>query len=128
MWGNGAATASVFALQGCKIFGCDLNLPSAESTQRRIAAQGGDMTVIQADVTKIDQVKALVEATVQKYGRIDVLVKQVSPSPILPPLKPPIYPPQPSRLTLPHPTATSACPNLAPPPACPNPSGTRKWT
>ncbi|ETN40673.1 uncharacterized protein HMPREF1541_04952 [Cyphellophora europaea CBS 101466] len=79
MWGNGAATASVFALQGCKIFGCDLNLPSAESTQRRIAAQGGDMTVIQADVTKIDQVKALVEATVQKYGRIDVLTNTPPP-------------------------------------------------
>ena len=77
MWGNGAATASVFVQQGCKVFGCDINLPSAENTKRRIDAQGdaGEMTVRKADVTKADEVKGLVDAVMEKYGRIDVLVK-----------------------------------------------------
>jgi NAD(P)-dependent dehydrogenase (short-subunit alcohol dehydrogenase family) len=75
MWGNGAATARVFAQQGCKVFGCDINLPSAESTKKRIEAEGGEITVVQANVTKNDEVKGLVDAVMQKYGRIDVLVK-----------------------------------------------------
>ena len=77
MWGNGAATASVFVQQGSKVFGCDINLPSAENTKRRIDAHGhsGEMTVVKADVTKAEEVKGLVNAVMQKYGRIDVLVK-----------------------------------------------------
>ena len=75
MWGNGAATARVFAQQGCKVFGCDLNLPSAEHTRKKIEAEGGEMTVMQTDVTKNAEVKELVDAVMEKYGRIDVLVK-----------------------------------------------------
>lgn len=79
MWGNGAATASVFVQQGCRVVGCDINLPSAENTKKRIDAQGhgagGEMTVLKADVTKADEVKGLVDAVMEKYGRIDVLVK-----------------------------------------------------
>lgn len=77
MWGNGAATCRVFAQQGCKIFGCDLNLPSAENTKKRIEAEGGEMTVVKTDVTRDDDVKKLVDAVMEKYGRIDVLVKYV---------------------------------------------------
>lgn len=74
-WGNGAATARVFAQQGAKIFGCDLNMESAENTCKRIRAEGGEIDAIKTDVTKDDQVKALVDAVMKKYGRIDVLVK-----------------------------------------------------
>lgn len=35
------------------------------------------MTVHEADVTKEDSVKALVEACMSKYGKIDVLVNNV---------------------------------------------------
>ena len=75
MWGNGAATARVFAQQGSKIFGCDLNLESAKNTQRRIQAEGGEIEVTTTDVTKKEQCKDLVDACMKKYGRIDVLVK-----------------------------------------------------
>ena len=73
--GNGAATARVFAQQGSKIFGCDLNIESAQSTQKKIQAEGGEIEITTADVTKNDQCKALVDACMEKYGRIDVLVK-----------------------------------------------------
>ena len=75
MWGNGAATARVFTQQGCKVFGCDLNLESAQYTQKKIRHEGGEIEVIVTDVTKKDQCKELVDACVKKYGRIDVLVK-----------------------------------------------------
>lgn len=78
MWGNGAATARVFTQQGSKVFGCDLNLESARHTQSRLQAEGGDIEVMATDVTKNEQCKALVDACMEKHGRIDVLVKYVS--------------------------------------------------
>lgn len=73
--GNGAATARVFTQQGSKVFGCDLNLESAQYTQKKIQSEGGEIEVTTADVTKNDQCKALVDKCMSKYGRIDVLVK-----------------------------------------------------
>lgn len=112
MWGNGAATARVFAQQGCKVFGCDLNLSSAEYTQKKIQAEGGEMTVVQTDVTKNAEVKALVEAVMKKYGRIDVLVKYVC------------SPPDVDSLTY---VATWACRNLEDRQTCLKKFGTHKW-
>ncbi|RSL62283.1 hypothetical protein CEP53_004802 [Fusarium sp. AF-6] len=77
MWGNGAATARVLAKQGAKIFGCDLYLEPAQHTQKRIVAEGGDVTVIAADVTSDDSVKAAVEECIKTYGRIDILINNV---------------------------------------------------
>lgn len=84
LWGNGAATACAFARQGCKIFGCDLNLDAAENTKNRIThemtAMGFDkasldIAVTKCDVTKEDDVKDLVQKCIETYGRIDVLIK-----------------------------------------------------
>lgn len=75
MWGNGAATARVFTQQGSKVFGCDLNLDTAKHTQSKIRSEGADIDIVTADVTKTDQCKALVDACMEKHGRIDVLVK-----------------------------------------------------
>jgi len=79
MWGNGAATARIFCANGARIFGCDLKLESAQATQKRLVAEFGEgcCEVIAADVTKSSDVQALVEACVEKYGRIDVLVNNV---------------------------------------------------
>jgi NAD(P)-dependent dehydrogenase (short-subunit alcohol dehydrogenase family) len=79
-WGNGAAIARVLAQQGAFVFGCDLNLPAAERTQQRIRSEGGDITVIHADVTRTEDVQALVAACLEKKGRIDILVNNVGKS------------------------------------------------
>ena len=75
MWGNGAATARILSHNGAKIFGCDLNLEAAQHTQKRITAEGGDITITSANVTKDTSVKAAVDACIAKYGRIDILIK-----------------------------------------------------
>lgn len=77
MWGNGAATARVLSQNGAKIFGCDLRLPAAEHTQKRLQAEGGICDVVAADVTKEEDVRALVDACMKMHGRIDVLVNNV---------------------------------------------------
>ncbi|KAL3450217.1 hypothetical protein BJX65DRAFT_316276 [Aspergillus insuetus] len=76
-WGNGACIARVLALQGCKIFGCDMNLDAALYTKERIEAEGGEITVVEADVTVDESVSRAVSRCIEKYGRIDILVNNV---------------------------------------------------
>ena len=78
-WGNGAATARLLSHNGVRIFGCDLNLAAAERTKARLLADRPDAQceVLGCDVTKKDQVQAVVDAAMAKWGRIDILVNNV---------------------------------------------------
>jgi NAD(P)-dependent dehydrogenase (short-subunit alcohol dehydrogenase family) len=82
MWGNGAATARVFLRNGARVFGCDINLPSAQATRDRLLSEfpGAEIEVLQTDVTKKDEVDALVKKCAEKWGRIDILVNNVGKS------------------------------------------------
>ncbi len=62
--GIGAATTKRFADEGAIVVACD----------RRAQAIEGAAEVFEVDVTKRDQVDAMVAAVLKKYGRIDVLV------------------------------------------------------
>ncbi len=50
------------------------NEAEAYETVKELEAKGVKALAVQADVTKIDEVKALVAATVEEFGQIDVLV------------------------------------------------------
>ena len=76
-WGNGKAISVLFAREGARVFGCDISMEAAEETRQLAQAEGGDMTVVACDVARDDQVAAMVEACVDRYGRIDVLVNNV---------------------------------------------------
>lgn len=76
-WGNGRASAFVFARHGAKVFGTDLDLAAAEETGRLIAADGGTVTVVQSDVTDEQAIKSAVDQCVDTYGRIDILMNNV---------------------------------------------------
>jgi NAD(P)-dependent dehydrogenase (short-subunit alcohol dehydrogenase family) len=77
IWGNGAAIASVLCQNNVKIFGCDLSLAAAEFTAGRLRGMGGTCDVMAADVTKLVDVRRVVDAVMEKYGRIDILVNNV---------------------------------------------------
>lgn len=76
-WGNGKATATVFAREGAKVVCADRNLEAAEETAGIIKGEGGEAFAIRADVTSQDDLRVLVEATLGRYGRIDVLDNNV---------------------------------------------------
>ena len=77
-WGNGKATAVLFAREGAKVFAVDLNPEAAEETRGIIAGEGGVCRTHRADVSRSDQVRALVDACLDAFGgRIDVLVNNV---------------------------------------------------
>jgi len=76
-WGNGKATAVLFAREGAKVFAADMNLAAVEETKGIIDQEGGECTVDKADVSKSDEVKAMVERCIETYGRIDILHNNV---------------------------------------------------
>ncbi|KAF2102861.1 NAD(P)-binding protein [Rhizodiscina lignyota] len=78
-WGNGAATARILSYNGVKIFGCDLNLSTAEYTQKRLLEDNPEAVcdVMTADLTKMSDVEKFVQAVLEKHQRIDILYNNV---------------------------------------------------
>ena len=76
-WGNGKATAVTFAREGAQVFCVDVNLKAAEETANIITGEGGLALPFRADVTRNDDVEAMVKACVAAFGRIDVLDNNV---------------------------------------------------
>jgi NAD(P)-dependent dehydrogenase (short-subunit alcohol dehydrogenase family) len=76
-WGNGRATCVRFAEEGAKIFAVEREPERAKETVDKINAVGGEIFVHQCDVTDTKSVKAMVDACIDRFGRIDVLVNNV---------------------------------------------------
>jgi len=73
--GLGAAAAVAFGRSGAHVaVHYNRSLDGAETTAATIRAAGGEAIVLQADVRDSDAVAGLVEATIQSFGGIDVLV------------------------------------------------------
>ncbi|WP_100012702.1 SDR family NAD(P)-dependent oxidoreductase [Lentibacillus sediminis] len=70
--GIGEATVKEFAKEGANVVISDMS-DKGESLSDQLNQDGYDTTFIKADVTKEDEVKSLVESTVDKYGSLDVL-------------------------------------------------------
>ncbi|HZC15175.1 MAG TPA: SDR family NAD(P)-dependent oxidoreductase [Caulobacteraceae bacterium] len=75
--GNGRAMAILFAREGAKVLCVDRVLARAEETAAMIAAEGGEASAFEADVTDAAQAAAIVETGKTRLGRIDVLVNNV---------------------------------------------------
>ncbi|CAP41063.1 SDR family NAD(P)-dependent oxidoreductase [Bordetella petrii] len=76
-WGNGRAIAYRFAQEGARVFAVDMNADAMEETVARVREAGGQIATWQADVTSSDAVRDMVQACVDAWGRIDILVNNV---------------------------------------------------
>jgi NAD(P)-dependent dehydrogenase (short-subunit alcohol dehydrogenase family) len=76
-WGNGKAAAVLYAREGAKVFAVDRVLSAARETRDLIAAEGGVCEVFEADVSVHAEVRALTQACVARFGRLDVLHNNV---------------------------------------------------
>lgn len=74
---NGQATAITFAREGAKVAVADINLAAAEDTVKQIREAGGEAIALAGDVSKRDDVKAMVAETLKAFGRIDILYNNV---------------------------------------------------
>lgn len=71
--GIGRATARRLASEGARVVVADRNLDGAEQTAKTIRDAGGDAAAIRCDVSSEADVKAVVAATVERLGKLDVL-------------------------------------------------------
>jgi len=70
--GIGRAGARLFAREGAKVIvSTGSNVKGGEETVRLIKDAGGEASFVQCDVSQEDQVRAMVEACINRYGRLD---------------------------------------------------------
>lgn len=70
--GIGRETAVVFATAGAKVVVAGRREPEGQETIGLIRAAGGDGMFVKTDVSKGAEVDALIQKTVEKFGRLDV--------------------------------------------------------
>lgn len=72
--GLGEAISSLFAKNGATVVLADLDVKGAERVLKQIEQDGGKGRVVTTDVSKPDDARALVDATVKEFGRLDIAV------------------------------------------------------
>jgi len=74
--GIGEATAREFGRQGAKVVLAARRVEKLQELAREIDAMnsGAASLVVQADLSKLEDIQALVSQTTEKFGRIDILV------------------------------------------------------
>lgn len=72
--GIGKSMAKVFAQEGATVIVSSRRAVNGQPVADEIVQAGGEAIFIKCDVSREEDVKALVDETIKKYGRIDVLV------------------------------------------------------
>jgi NAD(P)-dependent dehydrogenase (short-subunit alcohol dehydrogenase family) len=72
--GIGRATAEVFAREGAQVVIADIDGDGGRETVARVEAAGGEASFVRADVTARDDVRAMVQHAVERFGGLDCAV------------------------------------------------------
>jgi NAD(P)-dependent dehydrogenase (short-subunit alcohol dehydrogenase family) len=82
--GIGRATALAFAAEGARVVVADVMVDGGEETAKMIRDVHGQALFVKADVSNAEQVKAMVDKTMEVFGRLDCAANNagISPSPI----------------------------------------------
>lgn len=70
--GIGLAIARAYAKEGAKVIISDINEEHGKQAVDALKAEGGEATFVKADTAKPEEVEALVQKTVETYGRLDI--------------------------------------------------------
>ncbi len=84
--GIGRATVLRFAKEGAKVMVADRNRLASDETLSMARGISPDVEAVPVDVSKWDQVQEMVDATVRRFGRLDVLVNAAGVLVLSPPL------------------------------------------
>ncbi|MEU6845326.1 SDR family NAD(P)-dependent oxidoreductase [Streptomyces sp. NPDC046716] len=79
--GMGEATAKLFAEAGAKVLVADMNEERGKAVADEITAGGGTAVFHQVNIADSAQVKAMVQAAVDAFGRLDVAVNNAALTP-----------------------------------------------
>src|SRR4051794_41886879 len=70
--GIGRATALAFAREGANVVVADVAAEGNQETARLIEQAGGQALAVTCDVTSTDDIRAALEATVERFGGLDI--------------------------------------------------------
>jgi 3-oxoacyl-[acyl-carrier protein] reductase len=71
--GIGRASAILFAKEGAKVVVADIDETGGRQTVDLIAREGGSAVFVKADVTKAGDVERMIKASVDQFGKLDIL-------------------------------------------------------
>lgn len=71
--GLGRVSSQLFAREGAKVVVTDVSETRAKETVALVTEAGGDAIAVKADVTVESEVETAVAATVEQYGKLDVM-------------------------------------------------------
>lgn len=69
--GIGRSAALLFARHGAKVVLADINVAGGEETAEMVRARSGSARFIEADVSRAEQVEAMIRFAVAEHGRLD---------------------------------------------------------
>lgn len=72
--GIGLATANLFAKEGAKVVVADIESSLGRETVEEISKNGGTAVQVKVDVSKADEVKAMIKTCIANFGKLDVLL------------------------------------------------------
>ena len=75
--GTGKASAIDLAREGAKVVLVDIEPDRAEETREVIEQEGGEAVVVGADATRAADCEAVVQAAVERWGGLDILVNNI---------------------------------------------------
>lgn len=76
--GIGRAIALRFAAEGARVVVAGQTVAKLEETVRLVAERGGEAAAVRCDISDVQQVKDLIQAAVQRYGSLDILVNNAA--------------------------------------------------
>ncbi|WP_243357410.1 SDR family NAD(P)-dependent oxidoreductase [Bacillus litorisediminis] len=77
----GEATAKLFAEAKAKVVIADFNEEKGRAVTKEIIAAGGEAAFVKVDISKSDQVQAMVKFAVDTFGKLDVAVNNAALTP-----------------------------------------------
>ncbi|MEC0244297.1 SDR family oxidoreductase [Paenibacillus chitinolyticus] len=72
--GMGKAISELYAKEGAKVVVSDLNIEGAEAVAAAIQADGGEAVAVKTNVAELNDIEAMIDTAVNKYGTLDILV------------------------------------------------------
>jgi len=72
--GIGRGIAAELAARGASVVIANRRLERGKETAAALRKEGGEVTALRCDVAKVPEIFALVEETVKRYGRVDIMV------------------------------------------------------